>query len=141
MQDYLPPPTKRQLQELLARSLSAHYADFSGAAARAGLTAMQAKTLTVLRGAPASMRSLADALTCDASNVTGIIDRLEKRGLVRREASSTDRRVKCLVLTEDGEQAIDAIRERMEQVRTGLDGLSDRQRTELYRLLTAVFPP
>ncbi|TLQ47924.1 MarR family transcriptional regulator [Streptomyces marianii] len=126
--------------ELLTHSLSEHYADFSAAAGSAGLTAMQAKSLTVLRGAPTSMRSLAAALTCDASNVTGIIDRLEKRDLVRRAVSPTDRRVKNLVLTEDGEKAIDMIRERMEHVQTGLDRLSEEERTELFRLLTAVFP-
>ncbi|MFE3636351.1 MarR family winged helix-turn-helix transcriptional regulator [Streptomyces sp. NPDC059168] len=141
MQANLTPPTKRQLLELLAHSLSAHYADFSAAAASAGLTAMQAKTLTVLRGTPTSMRSLADTLTCDASNVTGIIDRLEKRDLVRREVSPTDRRVKHLLLTEAGEKAIDIIRERMEQVQAGLDRLSGEERNELFRLLTAVFPP
>ncbi|MFE3494724.1 MarR family winged helix-turn-helix transcriptional regulator [Streptomyces sp. NPDC059175] len=140
MQSNTTTPDKRQLLELLAHSLSAHFADFSAAAASAGLTAMQAKTLTVLRRAPASMRSLADSLTCDASNVTGIIDRLEKRDLVRREVSPTDRRVKILVLTDEGEKAIDMIRERMEQVQTGLDKLSDKERSELFRLLTTVFP-
>ena len=45
------------------------------------------------------MSELANALFCDNSNVTGIVDRLEERGLVRREAAEGDRRVKLLVLT------------------------------------------
>jgi DNA-binding MarR family transcriptional regulator len=126
--------------ELLAHSVSTHYADFTTAAADMGLTSSQAKTLTVLRRAPASMRSLAHTLACDASNVTGIIDRLEKRDLVRREVSPTDRRVKNVALTEVGQKAIDTIRERMEQTQTGLDQLSDEERAELFRLLTVVFP-
>ncbi|MGW3149150.1 MarR family winged helix-turn-helix transcriptional regulator [Streptomyces sp. NPDC001177] len=135
-----PTPSKAQLMELLAHSVSTHYADFTTAAADMGLTASQAKTLSVLRRAPASMRSLAHTLACDASNMTGIIDRLEKRDLVSREVSTTDRRVKNVALTETGEKVIDTIRERMEQTQTGLDKLSDVERTELFRLLTAVFP-
>ena len=95
-------PSKAQLMELLAHSVSTHYADFTAAAADTGLTSSQAKTLAVLRRAPASMRSLATTLACDASNMTGIIDRLEKRDLVRREVSATDRRVKNVALTEVG---------------------------------------
>ncbi|MFE5923795.1 MarR family winged helix-turn-helix transcriptional regulator [Streptomyces sp. NPDC056468] len=137
----MPPiPSKAQLMELLAHSVSTHYADFTAAAADMGLTSSQAKTLTVLRRAPASMRSLATTLACDASNMTGIIDRLEKRDLVHREVSATDRRVKNVALTETGQKAIDAIRERMEQTQTGLDKLSDEERAELFRLLTVVFP-
>ncbi|MGW1891133.1 MarR family winged helix-turn-helix transcriptional regulator [Streptomyces sp. NPDC002004] len=136
----LVPPTKRQLIELLAHTLSAHYADFTTAATAAGLTASQAKTLSVLRRCPASMRSLATTLACDASNITGIVDRLEKRELVRREVSPTDRRVKNVVLTDEGERAIDDIRETMHSTHNALDKLSDEERTELFRLLSLVFP-
>ncbi|MFE9017660.1 MarR family winged helix-turn-helix transcriptional regulator [Streptomyces sp. NPDC007808] len=135
-----PIPSKPQLMELLAHAVSTHYADFTTAAADLGLTSSQAKTLTVLRRGPASMRSLAHTLACDASNMTGIIDRLEKRDLVHREVSTTDRRVKNVALTEVGEKAIDTIRERMEQTQTGLDQLSGEERAELFRLLTVVFP-
>ena len=48
------------------------------------------------------MRDLAERLCCDASNVTGIVDRLEARGLVERRTAPDDRRVKHLVLTDDG---------------------------------------
>jgi MarR family transcriptional regulator, organic hydroperoxide resistance regulator len=53
---------------------------------------------------PKSMRQIADLLACDSSNVTGIIDRLEERDLVRRTAAEHDRRVKLLVLTPEGER-------------------------------------
>ena len=49
------------------------------------------------------MHHLAGALHCDTSNVTGIVDRLEDRGLVERRVDPRDRRVKRLVLTEEGE--------------------------------------
>ena len=45
------------------------------------------------------MSALAEALYCHASNVTGIVDRLESRGLVERTPGAEDRRVKTLVLT------------------------------------------
>ena len=51
---------------------------------------------------PIPMGRLAEALACDASNVTGLVDRLESRGLVRRQPSAEDRRSKVLELTPAG---------------------------------------
>jgi MarR family transcriptional regulator, organic hydroperoxide resistance regulator len=53
---------------------------------------------------PIAMSELADILGCDNSNVTGIVDRLEYRGLVERRPAEYDRRVKLLVLTNAGEE-------------------------------------
>jgi MarR family transcriptional regulator, organic hydroperoxide resistance regulator len=64
---------------------------------------------------PMPMRELANALACDNSNVTGIIDRLEDRGLVERRAAPNDRRVKMLVVTESGAALRRRIKERMEE--------------------------
>ncbi|MFJ4691792.1 MarR family winged helix-turn-helix transcriptional regulator [Streptomyces sp. NPDC088766] len=132
-----------QLMELLSVSLAAYYGDFTVAAASENLTASQGKTLNVLRRGPAAMRVLASILTCDASNMTGIVDRLEKRGLVRREPSLTDRRVKNVVLTDEGERVIDVIRGKMHTTRAGLDNLSAEERDTLYTLLERAFtsPP
>lgn len=49
-----------------------------------------------------SMKELAKRMGCDASFVTAVADNLEFHGLVRREPSARDRRVKNLVLTEEG---------------------------------------
>ncbi|MGW7414391.1 MarR family winged helix-turn-helix transcriptional regulator [Streptomyces sp. NPDC054863] len=134
------PPTKAELVDRLAASFGLYYGDFTLAAATAGLTASQAKTLSVLRSSPAPMRALATTLACDASNITGIVDRLEKRELVRREPSATDRRVKNVVLTEHGELTIDTIRARLHTTLAGLDALDDTERTALFTLLGRVFP-
>lgn len=128
-----------QLMELLSVSLGAYYGDFTAAATRENLTASQAKTLTVLRRGPAAMRVLAETLACDASNMTGIVDRLEKRSLVRREPSPGDRRVKNVVLTPEGEQTIDTIRATMHTTTAGLATLDDEERATLYALLGRVF--
>ncbi|WP_326693685.1 MarR family winged helix-turn-helix transcriptional regulator [Streptomyces sp. NBC_01766] len=132
-----------QLMELLSASLVAYYGDFTAASATEGLTASQGRTLGVLRRGPSAMRALATTLACDASNMTGIIDRLEKRGLVLREPSPTDRRVKNVLLTADGERTIDAIRARMHTTLAGLDALGDEDRAALAGLLERVFvrPP
>ncbi|OXR41070.1 HTH-type transcriptional repressor NicR [Nocardia cerradoensis] len=128
-----------QLMEVLSVSLGVYYSDFTAAAASENLTASQGKTLTVLRRGPAAMRTLAEILACDASNVTGIIDRLEKRGLVRREASASDRRVTNLVITSEGERAVDAIRATMHRTREGLSRLGDEDRARLSSLLERAF--
>jgi DNA-binding MarR family transcriptional regulator len=79
-------------------------------AAEFDLSPMQAFALRLLEpGTPLPMSDLAEALHCDASNVTGIVDRLEDRGLIARRAADHDRRVKMLVVTESGA----ALRERL----------------------------
>ena len=128
-----------RLMELLSVSLAAYYGDFTVAAASENLTASQGKTLNVLRRGPASMSTLATTLTCDASNMTGIVDRLEKRGLVRREPSPFDRRVKNVLLTEEGEQVIDVIRGKMNKTLAGLSRLSEQEQDTLYALLERAF--
>ena len=73
-----------------------------------GLTGQQAALLRSL-DAPRPMRSVADQLKCDPSNVTGLIDRIERRGLVERAADPADRRVRLLALTERGRRVRDAV--------------------------------
>lgn len=51
---------------------------------------------------PRAMSEIAAFLRCDNSNVTGIVDGLEARGLAERTASPGDRRVKLIALTGDG---------------------------------------
>jgi len=62
---------------------------------------------------PVPMNELASMLHCDNSNVTGIVDRLEARGLVARRPHEHDRRVKQVVLTALGAQANERIRATM----------------------------
>ncbi|MEV4252276.1 MarR family transcriptional regulator [Spirillospora sp. NPDC049652] len=70
-------------------------------AATLGLTAAQATALREMTG-PMTMRELAERMSCEPSNATFVIDRLEKQGLVERRAHPTDRRAKHLVLTAEG---------------------------------------
>ncbi|MDH6117721.1 DNA-binding MarR family transcriptional regulator [Kitasatospora sp. GAS204A] len=131
--------TPDRLMDQLARAAAAYYRQFAAMAAESGLTLMQGKTLSLLRE-PKSMRSLAELLACDASNITGIVDRLETRGLVRREVSPADRRIKNVLLTEEGERAVRRIRARVSAGLTGLERLSAEERSSLQDLLDRVFP-
>ncbi|AJC61464.1 MarR family winged helix-turn-helix transcriptional regulator [Streptomyces noursei] len=132
-------PTKLQLLELLAAIGTAQWRDFATTAAHHGLTATQAKVLAQLDD-PLPMRGLAAVLACDASNVTGIVDRLEARALVRRAADPADRRVKNVVATDAGREIIRRVREEMQETHGALDALSDVESTTLYALLDRLRP-
>jgi DNA-binding MarR family transcriptional regulator len=81
-------------------------------------------------GRPVPMSELADALHCDNSNVTGIVDRLEDRGLVERRSATHDRRVKMLAVTPRGAEVRERLAERLEQAPAPLARLSpEDQRT------------
>ena len=70
-----------------------------------GISPQQALALGTLKpGEPVPMSALADALHCDNSNITGIVDRLEAAGLAERRPHERDRRVKAVVLTAKGER-------------------------------------
>ena len=85
---------------------------------------------------PRPMREVASTMACDSSNLTGITDRLEERGLVQRTADPDDRRVKRLVLTEEGERLRAEVIARMHQPPPGVvDALSDAELQDLQRLL------
>lgn len=108
--------------------------NFESVAARFGLTTTQARALLAIEAA-APMRTLAEHLHCDASNITGIADRLETRGLVTRAASEADRRVKLLALTTRGRQLQDALRAAMLDASPVMVALSPHERETLRALL------
>src|SRR6266581_2889606 len=89
--------------QLLMKFFFAQRGHLPASGAEFGLSPIQCHVLHLIEpGRPLPMSRLADTLSCDASNVTGLVDRLESRGLVRRRPSPHDRRVKVLVLTPTG---------------------------------------
>lgn len=84
---------------------------------------------------PTPMGELAGVLHCDNSNITGLVDRLERRGLVERRAAEHDRRVKHLVITPEGVAVRDAIAAALDAGPNPLDGLDDRDAVALRDLL------
>ena len=93
----------REAWELIFRVARARHGVLSSRLADLDLTPVQAHALRRLDpDEPLAMSALAEALYCHASNVTGIVDRLESRGHVERTPGAGDRRVKTLVLTPEG---------------------------------------
>jgi DNA-binding MarR family transcriptional regulator len=84
---------------------------------------------------PRPMSELAEALHCDASNVTGIVDRLEHRGLVERRSAPRDRRVKMLALTKEGARLRERVAEQMSQPPAELAALPAADQRALRDLL------
>ncbi|QFG23062.1 MarR family winged helix-turn-helix transcriptional regulator [Actinomadura sp. WMMB 499] len=82
----------------LATQLEVHVRE---RAANLRLTAPQATALRELAG-PMTMRDLAERMSCEPSNATFIVDRLERLGLVERRPHPSDRRAKILALTPRG---------------------------------------
>lgn len=104
-----------------------------------GLTPQQAHALRCLDPEhPLPMRDLATELMCDASTVTGIVDRLEEQGLVRRQPDLTDRRVKALVVTEAGVATRRRLWERILREAPHVAGLSGDERIALRDLLRRI---
>jgi DNA-binding MarR family transcriptional regulator len=99
-----------------------------------GLSMPQAFTLRLL-DRPQPMRCLAEAMRCDASNLTGIADRLEQRGLLERRTDPQDRRVKLLVVTPRGQRLRLALHEGMWTDLPGAARLAASQREQLASLL------
>lgn len=117
---------------------------FLGAAAACGLTPVHAHALrTLIEQGPDAppMRGLAQVLECDASNVTAIVDRLEARGFVERRPSSTDRRVKTLVVTTAGREAAGRIAAVLYQAPDGMRSLSAADRQALRRIVRRLVDP
>ena len=113
---------------------------FEDVCARYELTPQQARTLLALRE-EAPMRSLATHLRCDPSNVTGIADRLEARGLIRRGAPERDRRVKLLGLTPQGDEIRGELERAVIDSSPVMANLSEDEREMLATLLRKVVDP
>jgi DNA-binding MarR family transcriptional regulator len=84
---------------------------------------------------PLAMSELAAILGCDNSNVTGIVDRLEYRGLVERRPAEHDRRVKLLALTDEGRELRDALADRLHAPPAQLSALSEADQRALRDIL------
>ena len=130
-------PVAREIWNLLVElSMSLVRQRFLAAVTELGLSFPQAHALKVLRpGHPIPMRELAGELHCDPSNITGIVDRLGDRGLVERGAAPGDRRVKTLMLTEEGAALRMRLLDQLSEPPPGLGKLTLDEQRQLHRLL------
>lgn len=134
-----PPGMEARLHGALLGVMNVMRGHLEGCAAEHGLSAQQAVSLFHLGLVDqVSMRELAGELHCDPSNVTGIADRLEERGLVSRGVRADDRRVKLLSLTPAGEQLRTELADQVNRGVPGLSALAADDQSELLRILLAV---
>ena len=90
-----------------------------------GLTPVQGMLLMLFDSEkPKSMNDLSCKMGCDASNTTGLVDRLDGVGLIERTVDPKDRRVKMIALSKKGLKARTEI----------LDGLAEAEAVDLQRL-------
>ena len=124
---------------LMGQLMQSQKKRFHAAAAEFDLSMPQVQALRSLEPAtPAPMRWLAERLMCDNSNVTGIVDRLEARGLVVRTVDPNDRRVRRIVRTPEGDRVRRAICQRVDTPPPAFSELSaDEHETlrDLFRRL------
>ncbi|MEV0185401.1 MarR family transcriptional regulator [Streptomyces sp. NPDC050625] len=132
---YRPDRLTMEVVELIGDVVARFYADYEEAAGEHALTGAQARLLSLLSLEPLPMRKLAQKLKCEPSNVTGIVDRLESRGLVERRPDPADRRVKLAAATDEGRQVAQDLRDGLRFAREPLAGLSDEERQSLRDLL------
>ncbi|UXY27347.1 MarR family winged helix-turn-helix transcriptional regulator [Streptomyces sp. HUAS TT20] len=132
---YRPDRLTMEVVELIGDVVARFYADYEEAAGEHTLTGAQARLLSLLSLEPLPMRKLAQKLKCEPSNVTGIVDRLESRGLVERRPDPADRRVKLAAATDEGRQVAQDLRNGLRFAREPLAGLSDEERQSLRDLL------
>ena len=131
-------PVTREVLDLIAGMSTRFYAEYDAAAQAQDLTGVRARLLTLLADGPAPMNQLAAALKCEPSNITGLVDRLAARGLVTREPSPTDRRVKLVSATRAGAQLSARVWSVLDFAAEPLSGLSDDERLVLRDLLRRI---
>ncbi|HWB23001.1 MAG TPA: MarR family transcriptional regulator [Gaiellaceae bacterium] len=126
----------REAQRLFFEIGMVERARVAKALGKLGLTFVQAHALRTLDPErPLAMSALAELLVCDASNVTGIADRLELRGLIERRSADGDRRVKALALTQKGIALRRRVLDVMSEPPASIAALSEADQRDLRDIL------
>ena len=102
------PENERIIKDIvwaIRRLVRAVYLDTAQMSRQYGLTGSQSMVLrSLIHSGPLSSADLSRKLYVTPSNITGVIDRLEKKGLVERIRKEGDRRVSLITLTETGSE-------------------------------------
>lgn len=128
--------------QLITRLFLEQKERMSATAAEMGLSIPVVMAFTRLDPAdPRPMSELADAMRCDASYITSIVDRLEDRGYVERRPAAHDRRVKELAVTEAGAAARDRAMAPLREAPEPFHALAERDQRALRDILLRVLEP
>jgi DNA-binding MarR family transcriptional regulator len=108
-----------------------------------GLTRTQYNVLRILRGVHPEghpRREIAQRMVERAPDITRLVDRLQKQGLVRRTQGGTDRRQSIARITSKGLKLLDSIQPELDaRTAAQLDTLSSRDCAQLSRLCALIF--
>lgn len=130
------------LVDAMVQASFATMAVLSRVAADHDLSLTQLRVLAILRDRRPGMTELADHLGLEKSTVSGLVDRAEKRGLVRRAATPEDGRAIEVSLTAQGEELAKVVQARVAHVLTPLLGaLAPPGRRQLQALLERMLTP
>lgn len=121
----------------ILRSQSLVLKAMAAGAAKEDLTLQQFAMLRLIsRSGPMSMRRLSEELRVSAPNITGVVDRLEMKGMVRRASIPGDRRTKEIQLTAKGKAAYARVRRGYsDSLEEALDELTVEEQEILSKLL------
>jgi MarR family transcriptional regulator, lower aerobic nicotinate degradation pathway regulator len=104
-----------------------------------GLSVVQARLLGILRDRRPTIKELAGILQLDKSSVTGLVDRAEERGLVRRVPAPVDGRSVHVRVTRAGQDLIDRATAAFEiEIADLVADLTPGQRSGLSAAATAI---
>ncbi len=108
-------------------------------AAHSGLSMIQIRLLGVLRDREPTINELSALLGLDKSSVSGLVDRAQRRGVVVRRPSQSDRRSVRVSLTDDGRSLVEAVAVAVEaDLQELLEPLAAAERRTLTTLLSRV---
>ena len=124
----------------LAVLTTSFFADYETAATAHDLSGAQARLLALVVTEPRPMSRLAVVLHCEPSNITGLVDRLERRGLVERRPDPQDRRVKLIAPTDAGRELSAEVWADLNFAAAPLEGLEHGERLVLRDLLRKMIP-
>ncbi|MBV9022210.1 MAG: MarR family transcriptional regulator [Streptomycetaceae bacterium] len=127
-----------EVVDLIASVVARYHEEYESAAAEYKLTGAQARVLALLAREPLPMHRIAEQLKCEPSNITGIVDRLQARGLVERRPDPADRRVKVAATTDTGRETAARLRSGLNFARQPLAELSAQERRMLCDILRRI---
>jgi DNA-binding MarR family transcriptional regulator len=101
----------------------------------AGLPFSRVRALDRLTRGPLTLRTLAEVMGTDAPAATVIVNDLEERGLVVRQAHPEDRRAKVVSLTPEGRKVMRAARAVTDEAPAPFEVLNDAEVEQLRRIV------
>lgn len=130
---------RRDVWTLLFEFYDAERPQMSARCQEFGLTPQQGLVLRLIKpGSGSAMNEIANDFGCDASNITGIVNRLEARGFVKRTQPEHDRRVKMIELTKSGDAFRDKFLDRAYEPSAAIGSLSQEQLRAMRDLLVQI---